>query len=224
MNATAAIADVDIADPDALDFAGLLCSRLCHDLLSPIGALGNGLELLAGETDPEMRQGCFELLEQSAQASSAKLRFYRLAFGGSGAAQRVAAAEARAAVDGLAACGRRIAVSWSIGDDPLPRPVAKTMLNLALIGIDALIRGGTLEIGVEALDGTHEIVVRACGERLAFDPMIGRALDGELAGDELTSRTAPSAMVRRLALAAGGTLQYVLDDQALVLGAVLPAG
>ena len=60
------IASLDI---DSLNLASLLCSRLCHDLLSPVGALSNGLELLAEEKDPEMRKRCFELLEQSARAA-----------------------------------------------------------------------------------------------------------------------------------------------------------
>mgnify|MGYP003297353533 CR=1 FL=1 len=57
-------------DTDSLDLASMLCSRLCHDLLSPVGALTNGLELLADERDPDMRQRCFELLEQSAKVSA----------------------------------------------------------------------------------------------------------------------------------------------------------
>ena len=71
-------------DTAQLDLAAMLCSRLCHDLLSPVGALTNGLELLADERDPEMRQRCFELLEQSAKASADKLKFFRLAFGAAG--------------------------------------------------------------------------------------------------------------------------------------------
>ena len=63
------------------DLAALLCSRLCHDLLSPVGALSNGIELLADETDPEMQKRCVELLEQSAKTSTDKLKFFRLAFG-----------------------------------------------------------------------------------------------------------------------------------------------
>src|SRR5918993_5121172 len=66
------------------DLAALLCSRLCHDMLSPVGALSNGLELLADEKDPEMRKRCFELLEQSAQISTDKLKFFRLAYGAAG--------------------------------------------------------------------------------------------------------------------------------------------
>src|SRR4051794_41217827 len=68
----------------AVVFASLLCSRLCHDLLSPVGALNNGLELLADEHDPEMRARCLELLSDSAKASANKLKFFRLAFGAAG--------------------------------------------------------------------------------------------------------------------------------------------
>ena len=66
------------------DLAAMLCSRLCHDMLSPVGALANGLELLADEQDPQMRARCMELLEQSARISTDKLKFFRLAFGAAG--------------------------------------------------------------------------------------------------------------------------------------------
>ena len=69
---------------DGIEFASLLCSRLCHDLLSPVGALNNGIELLADEHDPEMRARCLDLLAESARASANKLKFFRLAFGAAG--------------------------------------------------------------------------------------------------------------------------------------------
>ena len=69
---------------NAVDLASLLCSRLCHDLMSPVGALNNGIELLADEQDPEMREKCLELLAESARASANKLKFFRLAFGAAG--------------------------------------------------------------------------------------------------------------------------------------------
>ena len=82
-----------------VDFASLLCSRLCHDLLSPIGALNNGLELLADETDPAMRERCMELLADSARVSASKLKFFRLAFGAAGGfGETVATDEARGAI------------------------------------------------------------------------------------------------------------------------------
>src|SRR5690349_5352232 len=146
----------------SLEIASLLCSRLCHDLLSPVGALTNGLELLAEEKDPEMRRRCFELLEQSARISADKLKFFRLAFGAAGGfGEMVPVAEPRALVDALVAGNGRVEVEWALGGDALPKPAVKTLLNLALIGLEALVRGGTLAIGAELREGASEIVVRA---------------------------------------------------------------
>ena len=208
-----------------LDLASLLCSRLCHDMLSPVGALSNGLELLSDEKDPEMRQRCFELLEQSAKISADKLKFFRLAFGAAGGfGDSVPAQEPRALVDGLAGNNGRIEVKWALASETLPKPAVKTLLNLSLIGIEALVRGGTLEIGAEQRSGSSEIVVRAVGPRIAFDPAVGKALDGSLANSELSSKTAPAAMIRMLAEGLGGGVQFALSDDALVMGAVLPNG
>lgn len=207
-----------------IDLASLLCSRLCHDLLSPVGALSNGLELLADEKDPEMRQRCFELLEQSAKASADKLKFFRLAFGAAGGfGEQIPVGEARALVDALAGSNGRVSVNWMFGVDALGKPAVKTLLNLALIGLDALVRGGTLDIGAEVRDGVTEIVVRAAGQRIAFDQTIGQALEGKLPSADLSSRTAPAAMVQQLAAATGGAVQVHVTAESLVLGAVLPS-
>lgn len=207
------------------DLASLLCSRLCHDLLSPVGALTNGLELLADEKDPEMRRRCFELLEQSAKTSADKLKFFRLAFGAAGGfGDSVPIEEPRALIEALVGNNARVAVNWAPGAASLPKPAVKTLLNLALIGIDALVRGGTLDVGAELRKGASEIVIRASGPRIAFDPVIGRALDGALSEGELTSRTAPAHMLHLLAQRVGGGLQFAVSEDALVMGAVLPVG
>ncbi|WP_372731350.1 histidine phosphotransferase family protein [Novosphingobium sp.] len=207
-----------------IDLASLLCSRLCHDLLSPVGALSNGLELLADEKDPEMRKRCFELLEQSAKASADKLKFFRLAFGAAGGfGDQVSVNEARALVDALVGANARVSVNWMFGVDSLAKPAVKTMLNLALIGLDALVRGGTLDIGAEVRDGNTEIVVRAAGQRIAFDATIGQALEGTLPAHELASRTAPAAMIQQLAASIGGNIQVHVTAESLVMGAVLPS-
>ena len=205
------------------DLASLMCSRLCHDLLSPVGALSNGLELLADEKDPEMRQRCFELLEQSAKISADKLRFFRLAFGAAGGfGELVPVAEPRELVNALVGNNERISVNWALASESLPKIAVKTLLNFALIGFDALIRGGTLAIGAEMRSGASEIVVRAEGPRIAFDADIGRALDGTLPPEDLTSRTAPAEMLRRLAVAHGGGVQFAVTENALTMGAALP--
>lgn len=192
-------------------------------MLSPVGALSNGLELLSDEKDPEMRQRCFELLDQSARISADKLKFFRLAFGAAGGfGDLVPVGEARALVDGLVANNARISLNWSLSSDSLPKAAIKVLLNFALIGMEALPRGGTLDIAAEYRDGGSEIVVRAAGQRIAFDRDVGRAIEGSLPEGELSSRTAPAAMIHQLAAGRGGQLQFALGDDALVLGAVLP--
>ena len=87
---------------NSVDFASLLCSRLCHDLMSPVGALNNGIELLADEQDPDMRDRCLELLSDSARVTANKLKFFRLAFGAAGGfGEAVDSKEAKSAIEGL---------------------------------------------------------------------------------------------------------------------------
>ncbi|MBT2132888.1 histidine phosphotransferase [Croceibacterium sp. LX-88] len=205
------------------DLAALLCSRLCHDLLSPVGALSNGLELLADEKDPEMRKRCFELLEQSAKISADKLKFFRLAYGAAGGfGEAVPTEEPRSLISGLVSGNERLQLDWAVTDLTLPKPAVKILLNLSAIAIDALVRGGTLAIGAEQREGSTEIAVRATGPRVAFDASIGKALDGSLPESELSGRTAPAHMIRLLAEERGGGVQYALSGEALVMGAVLP--
>ena len=124
-----------------VDFASLLCSRLCHDLMSPVGALNNGIELLADETDPDMREKCLELLADSARASANKLKFFRLAFGAAGGfGEEIDTREAQAALEGLFGAERRIELGWVVSDNKLPKDAVKLLLNLSLLVGDALVR------------------------------------------------------------------------------------
>ena len=71
---------------EALDLAALLCSRVCHDIISPVGAINNGLEVLDEDNGEEMKAFAFDLIRKSARQASAKLQFARLAFGAAGSA------------------------------------------------------------------------------------------------------------------------------------------
>ena len=105
----------------SVDLASLLCSRLCHDMLSPVGALSNGIELLRDERDPEMRQRCMELLEQSARISADKLKFFRLAYGAAGGfGDNVPVDEPRPLVQALVANHGRIVLEWAVREVQLP--------------------------------------------------------------------------------------------------------
>jgi histidine phosphotransferase ChpT len=209
-----------------VDFASLLCSRLCHDLLSPVGALNNGLELLADETDPEMRQRCLELLSESARASANKLKFFRLAFGAAGGfGETVDAREARAAIEGLFGDNKRVTIGWLVEDGVLPKPAVKVMLNLALIAGDALVRGGQLDIGAESRGAIVEIVVRGEGPRVVLDAELRTALAGSAEDTVITPRAAAAYLVHALVADNGGSLQVSEPDApALLFGVAFNRG
>jgi histidine phosphotransferase ChpT len=208
---------------DAIDLASLLCSRLCHDLLSPVGALNNGIELLADEQDPEMRERCLELLAESAKASANKLKFFRLAFGaGGGFGDEIDTHEARTALEGLYGADKRTELGWMVADEKLPKGAIKLLLNLAMIAGDALVRGGRLDVGAERHDGALEIVIRAEGPRILLDPKLRDTIAAGHSG-EVEPRAAGAWLAHALAAEAGGTIQ--LSDpsaQALMIGVTLP--
>jgi histidine phosphotransferase ChpT len=207
---------------NSVDLASLLCSRLCHDLMSPVGALNNGIELLADEQDPDMRDRCLDLLSESARATANKLKFFRLAFGAAGGfGDEVATREARTALEGILGGDRRIELDWMVADDKLSKGATKLLLNLALIASDALVRGGRLDIGVEKAGGV-EIAIRAEGPRIALDDSIRETL---LKGGEGATepRTAGAWLAHSLAAEAGGEVQLSRpSDELLVIGAMLP--
>jgi histidine phosphotransferase ChpT len=205
------------------DLAALLCSRLCHDLLSPVGAMNNGIELMADEQDPDMRARCLELLADSAKAAADKLKFFRLAFGAAGGfGAEVDPGEAKEAISSLVTGNGRTQLEWMVPPAHLPKGAVKIMLNLIYIANEALLRGGVVNVAAERRGGTTEIVVRAEGPRLVMDANIRRALSGELAASEIDSRTAAAWMVSNLAKQGGGMVQIANDgDNGLIIGAMV---
>lgn len=202
------------------EFASLLCSRLCHDLLSPVGALNNGIELLADETDPEMRARCMELLADSARASANKLKFFRLAFGSAGGfGELIDTREARGAIEGLYGPDGKVQLGWMVAESSLPKNAIKVLLNLALIGGDALVRGGRLDIGAEG----GEIVIRAEGTKIVLDPELRNALLGEVDQDLLSPRAAAAYLVHLLLTESGGSLQLSEPEAGVLLFGVTHA-
>ncbi|CAM3145751.1 Histidine phosphotransferase ChpT C-terminal domain-containing protein [Sphingomonas antarctica] len=206
---------------DPIDLASLFCSRLCHDLLSPVGAMANGLELLADENDDATRGQIMGLLGDSARVSANKLKFFRLAFGAAGGfGDRVDTGEARSAIEGLLTNDGKIAVDWLVEDASLDKAAIKVMLNLALLAGEALVRGGRVAVGAETGGNTTELVIRAEGARLVLDPEVAATLTGGHATP--TPKLAPAWLVNSLTAASGGHAQVVSpEDGVLLFGATL---
>jgi len=130
----------------ALDLAALLCSRVCHDLISPVGAIVNGLEVLEEDKDEETKTFALDLIKKSARQASAKLQFCRLAFGAAGSAgAQIELGDAEKAARGLIEDGKTTIV-WNLPRELVAKNRAKLLLNMLMVGGGAIPRGGTLTV------------------------------------------------------------------------------
>jgi histidine phosphotransferase ChpT len=147
---------------DPLELAALVASRVCHDIISPVGAIVNGLEVLEEEKDESMREFAQDLVQKSARQASAKLQFSRLAFGASGGA----GAELDMADAGRCAAAlmerEKPELDWQVKAGLLPKAEAKLLLNLLIIALNCVARGGTITVNADR-DG-NETVMRVVAE------------------------------------------------------------
>jgi len=132
--------------PDALELAALLCSRVCHDLISPVGAIVNGLEVLDDNPKPEDREFALDLIRKSAKTASARLQFCRLAFGAAGSSgAQIDLGDAQAVARGHLEDGKTT-VTWNLPRVLLPKNRVKLLLNMMVIAQQTIPRGGVLTV------------------------------------------------------------------------------
>src|SRR5204863_7879345 len=129
---------------ESLDLAALLCSRVCHDLISPVGAIANGLEVMEEGKDEETSKFAMDLIRKSSRNASAKLQFCRLAFGAAGSAgAQIDTGDAEKVTRGLME-DDKTKVTWSLPRVLLAKNRVKLLLNMMLIAAQAIPRGGAL--------------------------------------------------------------------------------
>lgn len=137
---------------ESLDLAALISSRLCHDVISPVGAIVNGLEVLEEEKDPAMREIALDLVKKSAQQASARLQFARLAFGAAGSAgAQIDTGDAEQVARAVVADGKS-EISWTGPRLLLPKNKVKLLLNLLTIAVSTVPRGGKIDVFIEGTD------------------------------------------------------------------------
>lgn len=196
-----------------LDFAALLCSRLCHDLVSPVGAISNGIEILQEEHDAAMREQVIDLLQKSAQQTSNKLQFFRLAFGAAGGfSSRLDMREVQKALSVFLE-GTRVTLDWKASVADAPKGIVKLILNLCLVASETLIRGGVMEVRIDPVgDNAIDIVVFVSGERFIMQEAVRAALVGEVNEEEVEPRSAPAWLASTTAKELGGTISVSSED------------
>lgn len=173
---------------DALDLAALLSSRICHDVISPVGAIVNGLEVLEEEKDEEMRGFALDLIKKSARTASARLQFCRLAFGAAGSAgASIDTGDAEQVARGLLA-DDRTQVEWEAARVLMPKNKVKLVLNLCLIAAATIPRGGVIRVNIGGDDEASHICVEATGNNARLASHVPRLLAGEPENDVLDAQ------------------------------------
>jgi histidine phosphotransferase ChpT len=198
-----------------LEFAALMCSRLCHDVIGPVGAIINGLEVLDDDDDEEMRKVAFDLIRKSARQASAKLQLCRLAFGAAGSAGAdLDLGDAEQVVREFVA-GHKVTLEWSAPHETRPKNQVKLLLNLVLIALGGIPRGGTLNV---ALTG-DSMSVWAEGEGARVSQELSSMLAGEMPEDGLDARSIQLQYSLDLAQSLGLSIAAVPHDGALEVNA-----
>lgn len=193
---------------DDIDIAALLVSRLCHDLVSPVGAVVNGLEVLEDENDAAMRADALRLVATSAEQASARLQFARLAFGAAGSAgAELDLAEVGRIILGLLN-GGRVELVWKLESVNWPKDWAKLLMNSVLLIIDCLPRGGNVTVERPQAGGEPRFCVTGRGPMVRLLPETERALAGETAAG-LDARSIQPYLTARLAQHVGARLSAV---------------
>jgi len=186
--------------------AQLLVSRICHDLAGGISAVSTGAELLA-EEGGGMEADSMALIATSARQSTNRLQFLRVAFGRAGGeGGTVALTELIALTHGLLE-GGRVSLLYEGGDERVPLPAGKLLLNLCLIGAEALPRGGVLTVSARTVDGGLGFAVSAEGAGAALAPETRAALAVDVDSASLTARTVNAHFTAVLAHAVGAALE-----------------
>jgi histidine phosphotransferase ChpT len=201
-----------------LDLAALLCSRVCHDVISPVGAIANGLEVLEDEDDEEMQKVAMDLVRRSAKQAAAKLQFCRIAFGAAGSAGALldlgeAGDMAKAFVG-----DEKVKLDWQAPRETRPKGEVKLLLNMMLLGMSAVPRGGMVTVGIEG----RFPIVRAVGDAARIPEKISQLLNGNFDSADLDARLVQPYYTRRLAQQLGYALRFAADGNKITLEAGLP--
>lgn len=207
--------EIELTD---LELSALVSSRICHDIISPVGAIANGIEVMDEETDPAMRDHAMELIRKSATQASAKLQFARLAFGAAGSSgATIDLNEAQRVARGIAESDKHT-VEWDGPSAAIPKDKVKLLLNLVTLGLAALPRGGALKVSISGEAETPAFEIRCEGEASRVPEILSQVLSGELE-HALDAHSIQPFFTKRIATSAGMTLSARKDGESVVFSA-----
>lgn len=204
---------------DPLDLAALLCSKVCHDVISPVGAIVNGLEMLEDEKDPEMRNFALDLVKRSATSASARLQFCRLAYGAAGSAgAEIDTGDAEKVARGLIE-DDKTKIVWNGPRILLAKNKVKLLLNLCQIAASAIPRGGVVEATIAGQGADATLAVRASGGYFRLSQNIPGMLAGRPESGAVDAHGIQSYYAGLVARHSGMEVEVAKEEGAVTLKA-----
>jgi histidine phosphotransferase ChpT len=204
---------------DPLDLAALLCSRVCHDLISPVGAIVNGLEVLDEAKDEETKTFALDLIKKSAGTASAKLQFCRIAFGAAGSAgAQIDLGDAETISRGFLE-DDKTKLAWNLPRALLAKNRVKLLLNMLLLAGQAIPRGGWLTIDPIGSGDALGFKIGAAGTNAKIPAAIPPLLTGEGGLETLDAHKIQPFYAGLLAKACGLKAAMTMDGETVVVSA-----
>jgi len=204
---------------EALDLAALLCSRVCHDLISPVGAIVNGIEVLEEEKDESTKEFALDLIKRSAATASAKLQFCRIAFGAAGSAgAQIDLGDAEKVARGFME-DDKTKIDWNLPRALLAKNRVKLLLNMLIIAGQAIPRGGKVTVDPIGAGDNLGFKVSAAGTNAKIPPAVPPLLTGELGGETVDAHRIQPFYAGLLAKACGLKATVAMEGEAVVVSA-----
>jgi histidine phosphotransferase ChpT len=202
---------------EALDLAALLCSRVCHDLISPVGAIVNGLEVLEEEKDESTKEFALDLIKKSAHNASAKLQFCRIAFGAAGSAgAQIDLGDAETIARGFLE-DEKTKLAWNLPRALLPKNRVKLLLNMLVIAGQAIPRGGNISVDPVGSGESTGFKVTSAGANAKVPSHLPALLTAEGSGEGLDAHRIQPFYAGLLARACGVKATMTMEGEAVVI-------
>ena len=209
------------AEMAADQLAGLLCARLCHDLVSPVSALSAALSVLDDSSASDMHEDAMDLVRESARQSQAKLEFSGIAFGAAGSAPGILdTRELQRLVEGMFSASKPDIV-WKVEAAGLEKSAARLLLNLSMLAVDSVPRGGTVTIEATESGGSSRLRLVSEGRRARLEEAVIRALDGLKPENGFDGRSIQPYYAGLIARSAGGRVSAHADEERIEIVALV---
>ena len=199
-----------------------MCARIAHDLISPIAALGTAIEVLDDPDNTDMHEDAIDLIKLSARQASGKLQFLRLAFGAGGSAPGVVAVEQLKTLTEGIYSDAKSEIIWNTDRDGIEKDAARLLINLIMLGVQAVPRGGSVTVLTRDIDEAFEIRLTCVGPKARLAEAVKLTLSGKMPEDGFDGRTIQPFYTGMILRELGGKMAAGADEERVVFSAKIP--